>query len=337
METKKHYDGINGLRAFSAIGIVLMHVFANGSYGLDGFVFSSVVPSFTNLVFLFMVISGFALCCGYYHKIINNQIAIGAFYSKRFAKIWPFFALLCAMDLIISPSKAAVAEAFANLTLMFGLLPDPNLSVIGVGWFLGLVFVFYLAFPFICYLLSDKRRAWFSFGVALVFNLLCTYYFDVGRVNLLYSAVFFLAGGLIFLYREALTALAQKFRWLLLVLCIAATVCYYILGASVLTMLALSCLLLIYAMGITGKGLLNNPVTRFLSDISLEIYLSHMVIFRVLEKLKLLKLFGDGLLSYLFASVATVAGAVVFALAARWSLKTAGKLLQSATNKIKGE
>lgn len=336
--TRNHYDGINGLRAFSAIGIVLLHVFTNSGYDLSGFAFSSVVPSFANLVFLFMVISGFALCCGYYHKILNNEVSVGAFYSKRFTKIWPFFALLCVLEVIISPSRTALAEAFANLTLMFGLLPDPSLSVIGVGWFLGLAFVYYLAFPFICYLLSDRRRAWFSFGIALIFNFLCEHHFSVGRASFLYSAVFFLAGGLIFLHKDTLTGLAQKFRWLLLVLCITATALYYILGPSVPMMLVLCTLLLIYAMGITNKGLLNNPVTHFLSDISLELYLSHMVIYRVLEKLHILKLFGNGLLSYLFASACVLGGTILFALAAKWGLKKAGCVLRLLkTNKPKGE
>ena len=69
-EKIKRYDAIDGLRAFSAIGIVLMHVLANGNYALDGFVFESLIPSFTNLVFLFMIISGFAMCCGYYEKMV---------------------------------------------------------------------------------------------------------------------------------------------------------------------------------------------------------------------------------------------------------------------------
>ena len=143
-----YYGSLDGLRAYSAIGIILMHVLTNGNYGLSGFVFEQLIPSFTNLVFLFMAVSGFSLCCGYFDKIINNQISVAEFYSKRYAKIWPFFALLCILDFVISPSKNALYEVFANLTLCFGLLPNTDISVIGVGWFLGLVFAFYLVFPF---------------------------------------------------------------------------------------------------------------------------------------------------------------------------------------------
>ena len=42
---------------------------------------------------------------------------------------------------------------------MFGFLPNAGaLSVIGVGWFIGLVFVFYLCFPFFCTLQQTWRK-----------------------------------------------------------------------------------------------------------------------------------------------------------------------------------
>lgn len=321
MESSKHYDAIDGLRAFSAIGIVLMHVLANGNYSLGGFVFDSLIPSFTNLVFLFMIISGFAMCCGYYEKIINNKITVGAFYSKRYKKIWPFFAFLCILDLVISPSVDSLYEVFANLTLCFGLLPNAKISVIGVGWFLGLVFVFYLIFPFFCYLLSNKRRAWFSFAVALLFNVLCSGYFNIERTNFMYSAVFFLAGGLIYVYRELLEKVAERYRWLVLLLCVVVTVGYYVLGESVPLMVVLFSLYLVYALGVSKRGVLQNPITRFLSGISMEIYLSHMVIYRVLEKIGIIHIFGEGVVSYVFTSLGALIGAIVFAVIFNWGLK----------------
>lgn len=54
MATKvERYEEIDGLKAYSIIGIVLMHVLVNGEYGIGGFVFERLIPSFTNLVFLF--------------------------------------------------------------------------------------------------------------------------------------------------------------------------------------------------------------------------------------------------------------------------------------------
>lgn len=45
----------------------------------------------------------------------------------------------------------------------------------------------------------------------------------------------------------------------------------------------------------------------------MEIYLSHMVIFRVVEKLKLTRILGNGWLQYVVTSVLVIAGATVFA------------------------
>ena len=58
---KRHYAAIDGLRAFAAVGIVLMHILDNGKYALTGFVPEHMIPSLTNLVFLFMIISGFSV------------------------------------------------------------------------------------------------------------------------------------------------------------------------------------------------------------------------------------------------------------------------------------
>ena len=75
MATKAdRYEGIDGLKAYAIIGIALMHVLANGEYGIGGFVFERLIPSFTNLVFLFMMVSGFGMCCGYYQKIVDQKI-----------------------------------------------------------------------------------------------------------------------------------------------------------------------------------------------------------------------------------------------------------------------
>ena len=240
---QKHYGAIDGLRAMAAIDIVMMHMAVNNDYRITGFVYERLIPSFTNFVFLFMVISGFGMCCGYYEKILKGKISLSDFYGKRFKKILPFFAVLVVLDLMMSPSLSSVHEGFADLTLLFGFLPN-DITVIGVGWFLGLIFVFYLCFPFFCVLLENKRRAWIAFGISLLYNLACTQYFEVGRKNILYSACFFLAGGLLYLYREQIAGLN---RWAVLAGVWAAVLLYFIIGGNAVMCLAVSVLLLLYA------------------------------------------------------------------------------------------
>lgn len=66
--TEERYENLNGIRAYSCMGIVMMHVLGNGNFVLSGLVFERLIPSFTNFTLLFMMISAFSLCCGYYER-----------------------------------------------------------------------------------------------------------------------------------------------------------------------------------------------------------------------------------------------------------------------------
>lgn len=249
---KERYGTIDSLRMIACIGILMMHVQANNNYEIAGYFYNTVIPSFTNFVFLFMTVSAFGMCCGYYEKVMNQTISLSDFYAKRFKKILPFFGVLVLIDVVLSPSRAALFEAFADLTLLFGFLPNAgNISVIGVGWFLGLVFVFYICFPFFCVLLATKKRAWISFAVSLLYNFVCAEYFEVGRSNILYSACFFLAGGLIYLYRKELAKISP---YIAVALAAVSIVAYYLIGGHAMTCLLVSVCLLICAIVVRGGG-----------------------------------------------------------------------------------
>ncbi len=332
MSTKaERYEGIDGLKAYAIIGIALMHVLANGEYELGGFVFDRMIPAFTNLVFLFMMVSGFGMCCGYYQKIVDRKISMEEFYSKRYIKIWPYFALLCALDFVISPSKNSMYEVFANLTLCQGLLPNANISVIGVSWTLAVIFVFYMLFPFFCFLLENKKKAWIVAVAALIFNFVSSNYFNAERKNIVYDAIYFIAGGLIFLYRKELADFASKHKVIAGAILLVATVAYFVLGSSTVTMLFFCVAALVYTIG-CKVGEMANPVAKFLGGICFEVYLCHMVVYRLLEKLHLVHLFGNGLLAYIFTAVAVVCGSVVFSVCAKWFLNKIESILKEKVN-----
>lgn len=316
MEAKKlRYDGLDGLRAIGAIGILMMHVLAGGNFGLHGYFFETFVPYWSDLVLVFMVISGFSLCCGYYEPMVNCTVSLEHFYTKRFVRIWPFFAVLCLMDFAMSPSSNAFHELLADLTLGFGLIPA-TLEVIGAGWFLGVLFVFYLIFPFFCYLLSDKRRAWLGMGVFMLLSYLAASYFHRSRISFAVCGQYFMAGGMMYLYRDALCRFVNRFWYLVVLALVGAAVVYCLVADGLLTMLAFGVLAVLLGLR-TPKHkltLLINPVTKKLSELSLEIYLSHMVIFSLLRKLKLTHLTPWEGLNYALTVTLTLAGAIVFSI-----------------------
>lgn len=303
--TKKYY-GIDWLRAIACIGIMAMHVASNNKYNIGGFAYDTLIPSFTDFVFLFMAVSAFGMCSGYYNKVLSGEVNWTTFYKKRYAKILPFFLFLIIIDLIMGFSKAALFEGLTEVTLLHGFIPS-SLLVIGVGWFLGVVFIFYLIFPFYCVLIETKCRAWCAFLVSIVLNYICSEYFKLDRKNFVYSLCFFLAGGLVFLYKENLA----KIKWYLyLPIIILAILGYYFIGANTLTLLFLTVSLLAFAISINVKKI---GIISFISNISLEIYLSHMLIFRAVEMVKLNTRFGNGWLQYFITFGLVLIGTIIFA------------------------
>lgn len=321
---KERYDGLDGLRTYSIIGIALMHVFSNGNYSINS-VASKVISPLGNLVYLFILISAFGMCCGYYERFKTNSISIDDFYKKRYMKIWPYFALLCFIDVMVSPSLGAICESFANLTLTFSLLPNSRMSVIGVGWTLGVIFLFYILFPFFVYLIWDRRRAWFTFLITFVYNLLCRFYFDIDSSNILYMAMYFVAGGLIYLYRKELKKFVQNHRSIAGGILIISIVCFYLWTYGIWSRLVMSSVVLINALDVKARGFLQNKLTHFISGISFEIYLSHMIIYRVIERLNLNRVSDNDTVSYAVTCIATIVGSVVFSV-----------VVQAGEQKVKG-
>lgn len=196
--------------------------------------------------------------------------------------------------------------------------------MIGVGWFLGLIFVFYISFPFFCVLCKNKISAWITFGISIIYNYVCSNYFKIGRSNILYSACFFLAGGLIYLYRDEIC----KFnRWIVLAMAAIFVCIYYVSGCNIMMCLLVSAVLVIYAVVSPGGGILENRITSFFSSISMEIYLSHMFIFRIIEILKLNTFLGDGWIQYILTTIIVISGTAVFSVAMQ-------KLLAKISDKL---
>lgn len=345
--------GLDGLRVYAGIGIIMWHVFANATYDLSGYFFESVLPTFSRLAYLFMVISGYSMCCGYFHKITNREITVGEFYGRRYAKIFPFFAVLCLAEFALAPTLVGLYEVIANLTLCFGFLPLHNTSIIGVGWFLGVLFVFYFIFPFFCYLMEKKWRGWLAFGLSWVLSYLCRIYFftkpymgitiyggKLSKMNFLYCAPFFLAGGILFLYRDKLKWFVRKFWYLVLLLCGGAVTLLYTVKVEYAYEVAIPTFmcLVTYAIGVKWKGVLHNPVTKFLGQMSLELYLCHMAAFRILELMGLLHIFQSPLMSFIATVLFTLILSIGITYAIRggfWLLKKGWEYLKAKRTKQK--
>ena len=75
----ERYGALDGLRTYAAIGIVLMHVLSNiGVKPTENYLTGTLIPWFTDFTLMFMVVSGFSLCCGYYDTVKTGPITTNA-------------------------------------------------------------------------------------------------------------------------------------------------------------------------------------------------------------------------------------------------------------------
>ena len=88
---------------------------------------------------------------------------------------------------------------------------------------------------------------------------------------------------------------------------------YYLFTTNI-TSLLLFTSFVVLALGIDKRGILINRATSLLSSVSLEIYLCHMLVFRLFEKFDFVHLIkGNELLSYIVCSIGVFIGALVMA------------------------
>lgn len=276
---------------------------------------------------MFMILSAFGMCCGYYEKFRDNNIDIDYFYKRRYSKMLPFFSFLMIIAFVMEHSLNDIFEEFMELTMLFGYLPSLKMSVMGISWTLGTIFVFYFMFPFFTTIISTKKKAIIYLFLSLVVNFVYVQYFSSNkfvvkgfeqRHTFLYALPFFMLGGVIYKHRDDIYFFVSKYKYgVLLVGCIGLYLYYAIptefngISIQMYKQMFLMLVWISYAIGSNGK-VLSNKYLKVISSISMEMYLSQMIIFRVLQSLNLLYLFGYGWISYITAFILEIIFLVLF-------------------------
>lgn len=326
-KSQLRFENLDGLRALSCIAIIGYHVKKWTGMPLDG-AGGRIVNTFTQFVVLFMIISGFGIFCGYYERIKNNQISINDFYKKRYKKLFPYMAFVLSFYILIERSVPSTIEALTEATLVFGLLPNNNLTVLGIAWTVGVIVLFYMLFPFFVFACWTKRRACITLAISVLLSLFSSEYFSsaefvtnfVQRHNFLYCSPFFVAGGCIYLFKDQIRCLVSKYRWPSLAVCVvlSGVFCFCpssVLGVSITMLKGLFLFVpwVCYSISVESK-LLHNKVTSWISEISLELYLAQALVYRAVGETLGNDWAGMGWVGFFANWILIAAGCVVFVL-----------------------
>lgn len=131
---------------------------------------------------IFFFLSGYYLCLSFKtHSIIE-------FYKRRYRRIIPMFLLLATIMSILNYytyNGITIFEVIENLTTISYYTPSSNF----VDWYLSSLFVFYLIFPLLWLLMSNKWNLLFLciilisvFSVFALFDLHWRYECALGRI-----------------------------------------------------------------------------------------------------------------------------------------------------------
>lgn len=164
---KIHFPGLNSLRFFAALAVLIGHVELTKSY----LKLPDQYPLFERInfggigVYFFFVLSGFLityLLCAEKEK--ENTVHIRDFYVRRVLRIWPLYYLIVILGFFVLPAfdffslaeASFKAEFASNLVLYLLMLPNLAFAIhttpvhhIGQLWSIGVEEQFYLLWPLV--------------------------------------------------------------------------------------------------------------------------------------------------------------------------------------------
>jgi exopolysaccharide production protein ExoZ len=184
MATKKIFNSLQAIRALSAILIVGHHV---ALYLND-----SSIPILNKILFkgwvgvdIFFVLSGFLLFFTSY-KNIGQKDRCKEFLFKRLSRIYPVYWIILTAVLIIWPSYFGGRYMIMDIIKSYLLVPQEQLPILGVAWFLSYIIFAYFVFAILIYF---KKKTSYTVILAWVVGVLLNS-FGLLPVNLYVDFIF---------------------------------------------------------------------------------------------------------------------------------------------------
>ncbi len=207
LENRKsiYLDGLNGIRAIAAIGVVISHITLRLSdFKLNPYIFGTAADGSPkglllagNAVSMFFSLSGFLITyLLLLEKEERGKINIPFFYARRILRIWPLyylFLIICVVVIYASGSKisitALVLYVFYAPNIPFML--HRYIPLLSHYWSLGVEEQFYLFWPWVV-AKAKKNLEWIIFSgivVMIVLKIIARYYTEQGDKSLLYMFI----------------------------------------------------------------------------------------------------------------------------------------------------
>lgn len=327
---------ITGMRAFAALAVVFIHVGGAGFREL-GFIGNNIANFGRVGVYIFFVISGFSITSSYMKK--TNYFL---FLIKRLLRIMPLYYFWLAAT-ILSGVTSRYWQNYFNveidgfnifLHMIFLLFIDYRVanSIIGVEWSISVEVFWYFALPLLLIGGSSKEKSLLVLLAALIIYLLAvnfSYILPVDRQN---AELAMHWSPIPYVLAYALGIAAYRYRSICIhsntvgncILILAITLIgVYICLPSVITktfydefifVCLVTTLLLLFG---TNKSLLfrltfNNSAVQFIGVLSYGIYLCHIPLLGLIQRLEYPMLNNQTLLFILVLTLSVIVSTLTY-------------------------
>lgn len=290
----KQLPALTSLRFAAALAVLLFHV----PYVLPNSVGTMPMPQGSLGVSFFFVLSGFILR----HTQAPQGFRLGSFYRRRAARVLPlhYATLLVWIWLFFAGWGNSLTEKInsgvANVLVIHSLFSGPlfTLGYNAVSWSISVELFFYALFPL---LLPGRRAIWAFLAIVAIWLLLPLttvaaldrafpnffYFHPAGRLLEFTGGIALHALWRHFRPGEAFATAAQLGAILLLVLLLRANLGLAAQLANLVLLVPFCAIILAFAWDGPLTRLLSHPVPVLLGEASFALYMTHHMLFRLLD------------------------------------------------------
>lgn len=299
---RERLDGIESLRAYAAVSIIMFHMIGSGGIQIPE-ALSFIGTHFGQGVPLFFVVSGFSLAYGYMGRL-RDEASIQAYYRRRFFRIAPLFYAALAFQLLwlwyAYDTTFRLTDIALNVTFLFNFIPRLTDGIVPASWTIGVEMLFYAIFPALLLLCTNLPRTL----IALALSTLVAGQFGVDTKtmadqmpafvyhNFLKNLPLFMWGVAAFHVLELIklhrtSSLSRYVGWAVVALAIAGLFLLYHWQALYMyfwvldlrsvwdTLWGVPFGLLCIGLAVHPTRVISNPVTRYVGQISFSVYIVH--------------------------------------------------------------
>ena len=315
MSKNIYFPGLNGLRFFSALAVIITHVeLMKHKLGYENIWENTLVHNLGVIgVSFFFVLSGFLIT----YLMLTEQkqfkfFSVKKFYLRRILRIWPLYFLIFTLGFFILPyftyvpffSEQLSNNFFGNTVFYILILPNIALSMffavplIGQSWSIGVEEQFYLIWPILFRLFKkfnfNLLLSFLFFWVLIkLFILITIKYYDFHWLLVLKNNLAMLkfenmiigAIGALLLFENKVNILSLVYNKLILLLSITGIfISLYIIpdlftdGLHLLHSIFFLVIILNISSNPNSFIKLENNIYNFLGRISYGIYMYHTIV-----------------------------------------------------------